>query len=301
MLNLLKVAFLFKFVSTVFGGFLINFFGQFLPDSFKRIYLPGRFNECAKSKSIEKFEVPKRWFRHFYLFAAPYSTFYLLLLCYRYLLNGRTPNFVNWQISIFFDSSRETPISAERVLLGMLIFTAHCWKRYYESHYISVFSDSTINLSVYIIGFTHYFGGILSIVGESQSIDKDSTIHLNWSNLTWLEYTCASIFILSTYLQLRTNIILSNLRKNEKGVVITKQHKIPRGELFEYITAPLQFTEIILYLCMSIILREGSTFHYVTLWTVANQVECSYLAHTWFLNKFKDYPKSRKMIVPYIF
>lgn len=73
-------------------------------------------------------------------------------------------------------------------------------------------------------------------------------------------------------MQYRSNIILSNLRKDKDGVVITKKYKVPHGELFNYITAPLQFTEIILYLCLLIILRNGSMFYYVAVWVVINQV-----------------------------
>lgn len=153
-------------------------------------------------------------------------------------------------------------------------------------------------------------------------------INLDWSRLSMLDCTCTFIFLASTYLQYRSNIILSNLRKDKKGVVVTKKYKIPHGELFDYVSAPLQLTEIIMYLCLSVILRSASTFHFVTLWVVVNQVsdifciqilfikyftkltivcafllqmECAYLSHEWSLRTFENYPKSRKIIIPYVF
>lgn len=74
-------------------------------------------------------------------------------------------------------------------------------------------------------------------------------------------------------MQYRTNIILSNLRRDKNGVVVTKKYKVPCGELFDFITAPLQFTEIIIYLCLLLILRNGSMFYYVAVWVVINQVK----------------------------
>ena len=87
-----------------------------------------------------------------------------------------------------------------------------------------------------------------------------------------LDYICVVVLTLSTYMQFRTNLILANLRKDRKGVVVSKEYKIPEGELFNYITAPLQLMEIIVYLCLSIIVRKALTFHFATLLVVINQV-----------------------------
>ena len=60
----------------------------------------------------------------------------------------------------------------------MIVFTIHCWKRYYETHYISVFSDVYMNFAIYLIGLFHYYGSIIAIVGESQNIANGiSNVH----------------------------------------------------------------------------------------------------------------------------
>lgn len=73
-------------------------------------------------------------------------------------------------------------------------------------------------------------------------------------------------------MQLESNFILARLRKNQYGDVVTKEHKIPIGGLFNYISNPLQLTEILMYLMLSGILWQASTFHYVTLFVIINQV-----------------------------
>lgn len=73
-------------------------------------------------------------------------------------------------------------------------------------------------------------------------------------------------------MQLKSNFILAGLRKNQHGNVVTKEHKIPFGGLFNYISNPLQLTEIMIYLMLSGILYQASTFHYITLFVIINQV-----------------------------
>ncbi len=51
-----------------------------------------------------------------------------------------------------------------------MIFTVHVWKRYYESHYISVFSDVYMNAVMYLISIFYYFGATISIVGEGRNV-----------------------------------------------------------------------------------------------------------------------------------
>lgn len=81
------------------------------------------------------------------------------------------------------------------------------------------------------------------------------------------------ICLYSSYMQLKSNFILVGLRKNQHGDVITKEHKIPFGGLFKYISNPLQLTEIIIYIMLSVILWQASTFHYITIWVIINQVQ----------------------------
>lgn len=133
------------------------------------------------------------------------------------------------------------------------------------------------------------------------------------------------IFLSTTYMQLRSNYILANLRK-EKGSI--NSYKIPRGELFEYVSSPLQFTEIILYTCLLFILRSSVTYYFVYLWVFVNQVNettiiflpkntsenctlkilffsfqtsCAIFAQDWYHKTFKNYPKSRRIVFPYLF
>lgn len=73
-------------------------------------------------------------------------------------------------------------------------------------------------------------------------------------------------------MQLKTNFILAKLRKNTHGDVVSLEYKIPYDGLFKYIAAPLQLQEILIYLMLSVNLWQASTYHYITVWVVSNQV-----------------------------
>lgn len=100
--------------------------------------------------------------------------------------------------------------------------------------------------------------------------------NFSWRRITYLQLICAIICVLSSYVQLRTNFILSNLRYNKDGKITFTAYKIPYGGLFEYISGALQFTEIIIYILLSIILWQSTNFHYITLWVIINQVKILY-------------------------
>lgn len=71
-------------------------------------------------------------------------------------------------------------------------------------------------------------------------------------------------------------MILSKLRRNKEGKSNSTIYKIPHGGLFEYISGALQLTETIIYITLSIILWQSSTYHYVTMWVLINQVQILY-------------------------
>ena len=88
--------------------------------------------------------------------------------------------------------------------------------------------------------------------------------------------------------------ILISLRKNS-----TNGYQIPYGGLFRYISCPNFFGEIIEWagfavLCMSL---PALAFF---VWTCVNLIPRALDHHKWYCNKFTDYPKERKAIIPKI-
>lgn len=97
-----------------------------------------------------------------------------------------------------------------------------------------------------------------------------------WNNTytTIIAVPCTIIFLAIWYEQFRSNIIFANLRKDKKsGKVVTEEHRIPHGRMFEYVSSPHRMCEIILYTIL-LLLIPTRTFFCIYLWVLGNQV-CS--------------------------
>ncbi|XP_004698460.1 3-oxo-5-alpha-steroid 4-dehydrogenase 1 [Echinops telfairi] len=80
----------------------------------------------------------------------------------------------------------------------------------------------------------------------------------------------------------------------------TTQPHFLAGGLFEYVTAANYFGEIVEWLGFALAgwSIQSSAF---ALFTFCNLFRRAEHHHRWYLKKFKDYPKSRKIIFPYIY
>lgn len=299
--NLVRIGFILIAAYVGFIGLLINYVEAYLPAFLTRSYRYGKISANVDQPVIAKIEVPKRWFKHFYVFAAPASTYVLYLIVRKFLWENDVPKYVLWVLDTCLGPSRQPLVSPECTFLAALLFNLHVWKRLYETQCVSIFSDKRINITHYVIGFFHYMGTLVSLIGESQGFFEDSGEQFYWRRITYFQLVCAIVFVLSSYAQLKTNFILSNLRKDESGKISSTVYKIPHGGLFEYVSGALQITEITVYATLSAILWQSSTFHYVTIWVITNQISTAMLTHKWYIETFESYPKSRKIILPYIF
>ena len=83
------------------------------------------------------------------------------------------------------------------------------------------------------------------------------------------------------------------LREKKQG------YEVPKGGLFEYISCPNHFGEIIEWFGFAIIAWNLPAFTFA-IWTFCNLSPRSLNHHEWYQDKFDDYPKNRKAVVPYI-
>lgn len=83
------------------------------------------------------------------------------------------------------------------------------------------------------------------------------------------------------------------LRKAGEG------YKIPRGWLFEYISCPNHFGEIIEWIGFAVAARSLSAFSFA-IWTFCNLAPRSNNHHSWYKSYFEKYPKRRKRVIPFL-
>jgi protein-S-isoprenylcysteine O-methyltransferase Ste14 len=88
---------------------------------------------------------------------------------------------------------------------------------------------------------------------------------------------------------------LRNLRKpRETG------YKIPRGGGFRFVSSPHYLGEIVEWTGWALATWSLPTLAFLA-WTMANLTPRANETHQWYLDKFEDYPKSRKRLIPFLY
>lgn len=100
------------------------------------------------------------------------------------------------------------------------------------------------------------------------------------------------LFFTGMIINIASDNKLINLRKGGK-----KGYFIPKGGLFNYISSPNLFGEIIEWLGWAIMGWSLAGFSFA-LWTMANLIPRSLDHHNWYKQKFPDYPSDRKAVIP---
>jgi len=89
------------------------------------------------------------------------------------------------------------------------------------------------------------------------------------------------------------NILIHLRRPGETG------YFIPRGGLFNYISCPNHFSEIIEWTGFALMTWSLPALAFVT-WTLVNLLPRALHHHRWYKQTFPNYPASRKALIPFI-
>ena len=111
----------------------------------------------------------------------------------------------------------------------------------------------------------------------------------------WNVVTGFGLFALGFFINQWSDHILINLRKpGETG------YKIPRGFLFEYVSCPNFFGEILEWIGFAVVCWNFAGLSFA-LWTIANLVPRAWAHHQWYVKTFSDYPDNRKIVIPFLY
>ena len=104
----------------------------------------------------------------------------------------------------------------------------------------------------------------------------------------------ALIFVAGYRINRKADALLAALRKpGETG------YKIPRGWLYEKVSCPNYLGEFMVWFGWAIATWSMGGVAFV-LWTLANLIPRALTNHKWYHEKFADYPKARKAVIPYL-
>uniref|UniRef100_A0A9J7Z292 3-oxo-5alpha-steroid 4-dehydrogenase (NADP(+)) n=1 Tax=Cyprinus carpio carpio TaxID=630221 RepID=A0A9J7Z292_CYPCA len=120
-----------------------------------------------------------------------------------------------------------------------------------------------------------------------------SQYHSEWHKDTRL-ITGLLMFFTGMAINIHSDYILRNLRK--PGEV---SYKIPRGGMFELVSCANFFGEIVEWFGYAVATWSFPAFSFA-LFTFCSIGPRAYHHHRYYLEKFKDYPKSRKAVIPFL-
>ncbi|MEZ4980019.1 MAG: DUF1295 domain-containing protein [Saprospiraceae bacterium] len=103
-----------------------------------------------------------------------------------------------------------------------------------------------------------------------------------------------AFFIIGMGVNFQADNILLSLRKDGKG-----GYKIPRGKLFNFISCPNHFGEIIEWIGFALMVQNVAGLSFA-IWTFANLSPRSWSHHKWYKANFENYPTERKAVIPFL-
>ncbi|CAH1970472.1 unnamed protein product [Acanthoscelides obtectus] len=200
---------------------LVNFFEDYLPRILVEAF---KYGKCAcneKTKLVSKIEVPKAWFKHFYVIAVIVFSYIFYATTWVYVVGGDVAEWFSNFLNICCGQGRVAHTPAAKVYLATVLLTLQVFRRFYDTHFVSVFGkNSFMNLLHYIAGVFHYPGAAIAIVCEAPIFAKTAqnvSAELRLSDITLFDVCVAVTFMWAWWHQHCTSKILANLRKDKKG------------------------------------------------------------------------------------
>ncbi|ELU08197.1 hypothetical protein CAPTEDRAFT_197513 [Capitella teleta] len=255
----------------------------------------------TKWSLVQMIEVPKSWFTHFYALGIVVNGLALIVVTGSYFYGWQPPQYLLNLLRYLRDkdsSNEDTCAFSACVLIGMMF--VQNLRRYLECIFVSVYSKSTMNLIHFMLGVILYSTFHLAVLCDAPSLLSNPD--LKKENPGWKCFFGVALFVWSSWHHHTAHKTFGNLRKDNQGQVRTLTHHIPRGGWFEYVSCPHYFMEVLIYTAFGMV----AGFSNLTVWSVvifvyANQAIAARVSHNWYKDTFKDYPKQRRALIPFIF
>ena len=149
-------------------------------------------------------------------------------------------------------------------------------------------TTKTMPLTIPISAFMF---NIVNVLIQAIGIYYFTEYSANWHQS--LEFKLGLIvFIAGMFINIYSDFLITRMKKN-KG----PGYHIPNSFLHKYISSPNYFGEIIEWLGWAILTWSASGLVFF-IWTFANLFPRAISNHTWYKNRFEEYPKNRKAIFP---
>ena len=272
----------------------IGAYGKVLPHQRRSVEASSRKGRCGRFLEIvESATLPKRWFFVFYIVGVCVNSWLLL---------------------------RPFLFKAKNVGLCPWLFEIHVIRRLCESLLVTKSSSAArMHIVHLVIGVSYYVAVPLTILhcssgGGVLKYRRGEDVLAPWwfpRTLTKDRYSLAAFFLFFflNYEQSDCHRILANLRRpsgqskrhqSTNDVPIQRPYSIPRGSWFALVSCPHYLAEIFIYLSLTILCQRRRPMLMLVLFVAIELGFSAVSQHDWYKRAFRDYPKKRKAIIPFL-
>ncbi|XP_037530315.1 polyprenol reductase [Nematolebias whitei] len=266
-----------------------------------------RFGKTKQSVSRTEwqrvFDVPKRWFWHFYLVSVCWSAFLLVLYLKAACQQQPYPPWLTWTLETLTGGPRAgSKVPQLSTVVLQLLLCVHALRRLLECAFVSVFSHGVIHFMQYAFGLGYYIVlGLTVLCTDFTAQGQTNRTGTFLFQLNWLHVAGVALFVGASVLQHQSIVLLARLRTGKSGRVETLAHRMPSGGCFELVSCPHYFAELLIYVSFSLIVGGHSlTWWLVVLYVLFNQALAGQLSHELYVSKYDSYPKHRKAFIPFV-
>ncbi|KAM8888215.1 polyprenal reductase isoform 2-T2 [Synchiropus picturatus] len=284
-------------------AFVLHKLSVLLPPSYQKSRLHVFFQDLiryGKTKEtltrdswLRAFDVPKRWFWHFYFVSVVWNGCLLVLTFH----NQSYPKWLSSLCNVLGSTPNANTHSLSTFLVQFLIWI-HSLRRLLECLVVSVFSHGSMHMAQYLFGVGYYIILGLTVLSSDQQTKGGGPMP---SLLHWYHVIGIVLFVVASWLQHQCMVLLAGLRTGKSGLVETLAHKVPHGGLFDWVSCPHYLAELLIYTSFSIIYGGQSlTCWLVVLYVFFNQALAAQLCHELYITKYKYYPRNRRAFIPFL-
>uniref|UniRef100_A0A8C2ZTI0 Polyprenal reductase n=1 Tax=Cyclopterus lumpus TaxID=8103 RepID=A0A8C2ZTI0_CYCLU len=244
-----------------------------------------------RESCVRAFDVPKRWFWHFYAISVVWNGLLLGLYLNATFQHQSYPSWLTGLLDILTDAPAIPQLST---LLLLVLLCVHSLRRLLECLLVSVFSDGALNLMQYAFGVFYYVALGLTVLCSDRTGPLLSQLH-------WSHVAGGTLFIGASVMQHQSTVLLAGLRTGKSGAVETLAHAVPKGGWFELVSCPHYLAELLIYVSLSLVVGGLSlTWWLVVLYVLFNQALAAQLCHDLYVSKYESYPRHRKAFIPFV-
>ncbi|XP_052797760.1 polyprenol reductase-like [Mya arenaria] len=187
-------------------------------------------------------------------------------------------------------------------LVGCSLLFTHTLLRWYQSVYINVFSSScTVGLLDWLAPNLYTLLAGLTLVSDAPPLEGKGFGWFNTSTLSWRHAVGVALFTAVSIHDSKLQYQLAKLRKNRNGHVVSEDHKMPKGGMFDIVSSPQFLHEIVLHASIGLTLG----FTHQDWWLCTGYITISQIVRglgrqEWYRKKYEDLPAGRKAVIPYL-